>query len=223
MSPRQGLRGALFDLDGTLLDTAPDMAAALNQLLADEGMEALPFERIRPHVSHGAQRLVRLAFGEPDSTRFEGLRRRFLDFYRAGIATHTRLFDGFDIVLDALEAAGMRWGIVTNKPGWLTAPLLANLGLAARCGCVVSGDTLAERKPHPMPLLHAATLLGLEARECVYLGDAERDVQAARNAGMISLVAGFGYLEAGEDPNAWRPDAIFGRPTDLLEWLGLQA
>jgi N-acetyl-D-muramate 6-phosphate phosphatase len=212
MSLRKGLRGVLFDLDGTLLDTAPDMAGALNQLLADEGMEALSFECIRPHVSHGALRLVRLAFGEPDKQRFEDLRRRFLDFYRAGIARHTRLFDGFEIVLDALEAAGMRWGIVTNKPGWLTAPLLQELGLAARSGCVVSGDTLAERKPHPMQLLHAATLLGLEPR-----------VQAARNAGMIPLVAGFGYLGAGEDPGAWRPDAIFGQPTDLLEWLGLRA
>jgi phosphoglycolate phosphatase len=223
MSPRKGLRGVLLDLDGTLLDTAPDMAGALNQLLVDEGMEVLPYERIRPHVSHGALRLVRLAFGEPDAPRFEDLRRRFLDFYRAGIAKHTRMFDGFEVVLDTLEAAGLRWGIVTNKPGWLTVPLLEELGLAARSGCIVSGDTLAERKPHPMPLLHAATLLGLAPRECVYMGDAERDVQAARNAGMIPLVAGFGYLGAGEDPNAWRPDAVFGQPTDLLEWLGLRA
>ena len=216
------LRGVLFDLDGTLLDTAPDMARALNHLLVDEGMEALPFERIRPHVSHGALRLVRLAFGEPDTDRFERLRGKFLDFYRAEIAVHTRLFDGFEVVLGTLEAAGIRWGIVTNKPGWLTAPLLEALGLAARSGCVVSGDTLAERKPHAMPLLHAAALLGLEARECAYLGDAERDVQAARNAGMIPLVAGFGYLDAGEDPNAWRPDAVINRPTDLLQWLGLE-
>jgi 2-phosphoglycolate phosphatase len=223
MSPRKGLRGVLFDLDGTLLDTAPDMAGAINQLLVDEGMETLPFERIRPHVSHGAQRLVRLAFGEPETSRLEDLRRRFLDFYRADIARHTRMFDGFDAVLDAIEAAGLRWGIVTNKPGWLTAPLLEELGLAARSGCIVSGDTLSERKPHPMQLLHAAALLGLEPAECVYLGDAERDVQAARNAGMIPLVAGFGYLGPGEDPNNWQPDAVFGRPTDLLRWLGLRA
>ncbi len=117
----------------------------------------------------------------------------------------------------------MRWGIVTNKPGWLTMPLLEQLGLAARCGCVVSGDSLAERKPHPLPLLHAAGLLGLEPGECVYLGDAERDVQAARNAGMIPLVAGFGYLNDGEDPTAWQPDAIIGRPDELLDWLGLRA
>ena len=117
--------------------------------------------------------------------------------------------------------SGLRWGIVTNKPGWLAAPLLAEVGLAERCACLVAGDTLAERKPHPLPLLHAAALLGLEPRECAYVGDAERDVQAARNAGMIPLVAGFGYLGDGDDPAAWRADAVFARPEDLVDWLGL--
>lgn len=223
MSRRLGLRGVLFDLDGTLLDTAPDMAEALNRLRVDEGMEELPYEKIRPHVSHGALRLVRLAFGEPDAVRFEDLRRRFLDHYRADIARRTRLFDGFEDVLAAIESSGMRWGIVTNKPGWLTVPLLEMLGLATRSGCIICGDTLAERKPHALPLLHAAALLGLEPRECVYFGDAERDVQAARNAGMIPLVAGFGYLDAGVDPADWRPEAVLGQPTDLLDWLGLRA
>lgn len=223
MSPRNGLRGVLFDLDGTLLDTARDMAEALNRLRVDEGMEVLPYDSIRPHVSHGALRLVRLGFGEPDAARFEDLRRRFLDHYRADIARQTCLFDGYEDVLAAIEAAGMRWGIVTNKPGWLTVPLLEALGLATRSGCIVCGDTLAERKPHALPLLHAAALLGLEPRECVYFGDAERDVQAARNAGMIPLVAGFGYLDIGVDPADWRPEAVLARPTDLLDWLGLRA
>jgi phosphoglycolate phosphatase len=221
MTAGRGLRGVLFDLDGTLLDTAPDMAAALNCLRLAEGLEELPFEQIRPHVSHGAPRLLRLAFGEPEAERHESLRRRFLDYYRAALAVHTRLFDGFESVLAAIERSGMRWGIVTNKPGWLAAPLLAEVGLAQRCACLVAGDTLAERKPHPMPLLHAARLLGLEPRECVYVGDAERDVQAARNAGMIPLVAGFGYLGDGEDPAAWQAEAIFARPQELVEWLGL--
>ena len=218
----RGVRAVLLDLDGTLLDTAPDMAHALNVLRVAEGLVALPFEHIRPHVSHGALRLIRLAFGEPDASRFEALRGRFLDIYRDGLAIRTRLFDGFDEVLTAIEGAGMRWGIVTNKPGWLTAPLLEQLGLDRRCACVVSGDSLAERKPHPMQLLHAAALLGVEPRECAYLGDAERDVQAARNAGMIPLVAGFGYLNDGEDPADWQPDAVLGRPDDLLDWLGLR-
>ena len=221
MNGRRELRGVLFDLDGTLLDTARDMAEALNRVRIAEGLESLPFDQVRPLVSHGAPRLIRFAFGESDADRYEALRTRFLEFYRAALAVHTRLFAGFDRVLDAIEQAGLRWGVVTNKPGWLTAPLLAELGLDARCGCVVSGDTLAERKPHPLPLLHAAALLGLEPRECVYVGDAERDVQAARNAGMIPLVAGFGYLGVGEDPAAWSPEAVFAKPEDLIEWLGL--
>jgi 2-phosphoglycolate phosphatase len=221
MSRRRGLRGVLLDLDGTLLDTAADMAQALNRLRADEGLEPLPLVSIRPLVSHGAPRMIRFAFADPDDARFESLRARFLDFYRGALAVHTRLFEGFDRVLDTVEAAGLRWGVVTNKPGWLAAPLLAQLGLTPRCGCVVAGDTLAERKPHPLPLLHAAGLLGLEPGECVYVGDAERDVQAARNAGMIPLVAGFGYLGDGDDPAAWQADAVFARPEDLLDWLEL--
>jgi phosphoglycolate phosphatase len=223
MTRRRELRGVLLDLDGTLLDTALDMAHALNQLRVAEGMERLPFERIRPLVSHGAPRLIRFAFGEPEPARYEALRLRFLDLYRDEIAIHTRLFAGFEVVLDAIERAGMRWGIVTNKPGWLTEPLLEQLGLSARSGCIVSGDTLAERKPHPLPLLHAAGLLGLAPRECVYVGDAERDVQAARNAGMIPLVAGFGYLDEGEDPAVWQPEAVLDQPAGLLDWLGLQS
>jgi len=215
------VRAVLFDLDGTLLDTARDMACALNALRAAEGLEELAFESIRPLVSHGAPRLIRFGFGEPEADRYESLRTRFLEIYSGAIAVHTRLFDGFDRVLDAVERAGMRWGIVTNKPGWLTMPLLAQTGLAARCGCVVAGDTLAERKPHPMPLLHAAGLLGFAPAECVYVGDAERDVQAARNAGMIPLVAGFGYLGDGDDPAGWQAEAIFARPEELIDWLEL--
>jgi N-acetyl-D-muramate 6-phosphate phosphatase len=222
MSPRRALRGVLFDLDGTLLDTARDMAEALNRVRIAEGLERLPFEQLRPLVSHGAPRMIRHAFGEPEASRYESLRARFLDCYRDALAVHTRPFDGFDRVLAAIEDAGLRWGVVTNKPGWLAAPLLKEVGLAARCGCLVAGDTLPERKPHPLPLLHAAGLLALEPRECAYVGDAERDVQAARNAGMIPLVAGFGYLGDGEDPAAWNPDAIFARPVELLDWLGLE-
>jgi N-acetyl-D-muramate 6-phosphate phosphatase len=221
---REGLalRGVLFDLDGTLLDTAHDMAEALNRVRVAEGLERLPFEQVRPLVSHGAPRMLRFAFGEPEPARYESLRARFLDFYRGALAVHTRLFDGFERVLKTIEASDLLWGVVTNKPGWLAMPLLQELGLATRCSCMVAGDTLAERKPHPLPLLHAARLLSLEPSECVYVGDAERDVQAARNAGMIPLVAGFGYLAEGEDPAAWHPDAVFAKPEELLDWLGLK-
>lgn len=222
MNRSNGLRGVLLDLDGTLLDTAPDMAAALNRLRADEGLPGLPFERIRPHVSHGALRLIKLGFGDAGPERIEALRTRYLDIYRQGLAVRTRLFDGFEAVLAAIERAGLCWGVVTNKPGWLAAPLLEALGLGARSTCLVAGDTLAERKPHPLPLLHAASLMRLEPGECLYVGDAERDVQAARNAGMIPLVAGFGYLDADEDPAAWRPDGILDHPAELLDWLGLR-
>ena len=217
----RGLRGVLFDLDGTLLDTAPDMAAALNRLRAAEGLDFLPFGQIRCLVSHGAPRLLKFAFDDPAPERYESLRKRFLDDYRTALAVETRLFSGFDVVLSAIEQAGLRWGIVTNKPGWLAEPWLAEVGLAARCTCLVAGDTLPERKPHPLPLLHAAQLLGLEPRHCVYVGDAERDVQAARNAGMIPLVAGFGYLGEGEDPSAWQAEAVISRPEELAEWLEL--
>lgn len=213
----------LFDLDGTLLDTAPDMAAALNALRQAEGLGALPFAQIRQHVSHGALRLIEVGFGCTSGERFEALRSRFLDLYRADIAVHTRPFDGFAALLGQLESAGIPWGVVTNKPGWLTVPLLAAVGLGGRAACIVSGDTLAERKPHPLPLLHAAQLLACQPRECVYIGDAERDVVAGRAAGMRTVVAAFGYLGEDDDPTSWQPDAIVSRPQQIAEWLGLTA
>jgi 2-phosphoglycolate phosphatase len=214
-------RALLVDLDGTLLDTAPDMAAALNALRRAEQLEELPFAAIRPHVSHGAAALVRLSFAAASPAEFERLRLRFLDLYRACLADHTALFPGWDRVLGALAAGGVPWGIVTNKPGWLTTPLLAAMGLESRAGCVVSGDTLAERKPHPLPLLHAAGLLGVAPDECLYAGDAERDIIAGRAAGMCTVAVRFGYLAAGEDPAAWRPDGVVDWPQGLLEWLAL--
>lgn len=222
MSRRREIDAVLFDLDGTLLDTAPDMAAALNRLLAEEGIAPLPFATIRPHVSQGSPRLLELCFGRPEPAQFEVLRQRFLDHYQRGLADQTRIFAGYERVLEVLETAGLRWGIVTNKPGWLTEPLLAALGLLDRSGCTVSGDTLSERKPHPLPLQHAARVLGLPAERCVYVGDAERDVQAARSAGMMAVVAGFGYLGTDTDPASWQADAILEQPADLLAWLGLQ-
>ena len=216
-------RALLLDLDGTLLDTAPDMAAALNALRRECGQPELGFATIRPQVSHGAAALVRLGFPAARDAEFETLRRRFLDLYRAALATHTRLFPGYDAVLDTLAAQAVPWGIVTNKPGWLTDPLVAELGLAARAGCVVSGDTVAERKPHPAPLLHAAGLLGVAPASCVYAGDAERDIVAGRAAGMATVAVRFGYLAAGEDPAAWNPDGIVERPGELLDWVATTA
>lgn len=222
MTTQRDRRGVLFDLDGTLLDTAPDMAGALNELRSAEGLAPLPFATLRPHVSHGSARLVSVGFDLEEGAHYERLRRQFLDLYRARLSVATRPFDGIETVLAALEAGGLPWGVVTNKPGWLTEPLLEALRLRGRAGCVVSGDTLSERKPHPMPLLHAAETLGLQPQQCTYVGDAERDIQAGRAAGMRTIVASFGYLGVDDDPTAWGPDGIVASPLELLDWFELE-
>jgi phosphoglycolate phosphatase len=210
----------LLDLDGTLLDTAPDMGGALNRLLIEAGRAPLPLASIRPVVSHGAIRLVSLGFPEATGTEFERLRLRFLDLYSQNLAERTTLFPGIEHVLEELERLGLPWGVVTNKPGWLTDPLLAALRLDRRAGCVVSGDTVAERKPHPLPLLHAAGIVGVAPARCVYVGDAERDIQAGRAAGMTTVVAAYGYLSVDDDPSTWQPTGIVTEPIELLDWIG---
>jgi 2-phosphoglycolate phosphatase len=213
------LHAVLFDLDGTLLDTAPDMVGALNGLRRELKLAPLPFDTARASVSHGAARLVALGFPDADPGQLTALQRRFLEIYSAGLSVHTRLFAGMDSVLEELGKRGLAVGIVTNKPAWLTEPLLAELKLRERFACVVSGDTLSERKPHPKPMLHAAALAGVAADACLYVGDAERDVQAAHAAGMAALVATYGYLHAGEDWRAWGGDGFLAQPLDLLGWL----
>jgi N-acetyl-D-muramate 6-phosphate phosphatase len=212
-------RGILFDLDGTLIDTAPDMIAALNALRSEEGEPPLPYALARTQVSHGSTGLVGLAFPGIGTERFEALRARFLALYNDRVAHETQLFDGALDVLGTLESAGRRWGIVTNKPTFLTTPLLASIGLASRAGCVVCGDTLPQRKPHPAPLLHAADLLGLRPEQCLYVGDAERDIQAARAARMPVLLAAWGYLGPDDAPEGWGADASIPAMRDLLQWL----
>jgi N-acetyl-D-muramate 6-phosphate phosphatase len=213
------LRAVLFDLDGTLLDTAPDMVGALNTLRREESLAPLPYESVRDTVSHGAARIVKMGFAEADPQQFAVLQRRFLDIYRGSLSQRTRLFSGMAEVLDTLDEWHIKSGIVTNKAAWLTDPLLEEMGLRARFACVVSGDSLAQRKPHPLPLLHAAMLAEVTPGECVYVGDAERDVQAAHAAQMPALVANYGYLRSDEDSTAWGGDGYLDRPLDLLEWL----
>lgn len=209
----------LFDLDGTLLDTAPDMTGALNRLRAECGLAPMPFDSLRPHVSHGSLRLVQQGFAHCDEQEHSRLQRRFLEIYSDHLHQGTSLFPDMEIVLQDLERRAIPAGIVTNKPGWLTTPLLSRLGLDSRFACVISGDTLPTRKPHPGPLLHAALLAGTEASGCLYVGDAERDIQAARAAGMRSLVACYGYLGAGDRPETWQADGTIFSPRDLLPWL----
>ena len=162
----------LFDLDGTFADTAPDMAYALNRTLERNGRSPLPLETIRPHVSHGGVALIRLGFGiEPNHPEFAGLRQQFLDLYRDNLARGTTLFAGIEPLLTHLEERGIGWGIVTNKPGWLTEPLMRQLALDSRAACVVSGDTTANSKPHPEPILYACELLGAAPQRTLYVGD----------------------------------------------------
>ncbi|MDP9085078.1 MAG: phosphoglycolate phosphatase [Pseudomonadota bacterium] len=213
------LRAVLFDLDGTLLDTAPDMVGALNALRLEERLAPLPYELVRAAVSHGSGRVVKVGFPEATDATRTALQQRFLALYSGALSVGTRYFPGMEQVLSFLAERGLKCGIVTNKPGWLTDPLLQQLGLRSRFACVVSGDTLAERKPHPLPLLHAAQLAGVSAGQCIYVGDAERDVQAAHAAGMAALVANYGYLLPDEDSAKWAGDGYLEQPSDLLDWL----
>lgn len=216
-SPARMPRAVLFDLDGTLLDTAPDMVEALNRLRTEQGLDPMAFAAARPQVSHGALALVRLGF--PDAADHEPLRLRYLELYRERLAVETRPFDGVPEVLAALERSGTPWGVVTNKPAWLTLPLMDAMDLTRRAAVIVSGDTVSERKPHPLPLLHAAQRLELAAAECLYVGDAERDVQAAVAAGMPVLVALFGYIDARETPRRWPANGWISAPLETLDWL----
>ena len=218
--PAMRIRTVLFDLDGTLLDTAPDLAAALNTVLLENQREALPLAVIRGVVSHGGIALIRLGFKRDEShPEFEVLRQRLLTVYRDNLSNRTRPFPGITESLEQLEQRGLNWGIVTNKPAWLTDPLLKDLGLFDRAACVVSGDTLAQRKPHPAPMLHACALAGSKPEHCVYVGDAQRDIEAGRNAGMHTMIALFGYLRNEDRPHEWNADGMIEQPQDLLDWL----
>jgi N-acetyl-D-muramate 6-phosphate phosphatase len=213
------LQAVLFDLDGTLLDTAPDMVGALNNLRREQHLAPLPYEVVRAAVSHGAARLVRTGFETAGEQEFAQLQQRFLEIYRGALSVHTQLFPGMSQVLDEIEARGLKSGIITNKAAWLTEPLLEQLKLRNRFACVVSGDTLTVRKPHPQPLLHAAALAHVPPEACIYVGDAQRDVDAAHAAGMPAMVADYGYLRPDEDTASWRADLYLKQPLDLLEWL----
>jgi len=217
-------RCILFDLDGTLVDTAPDMADALNRLRIEHDLAPLPFALLRPVVSMGARGLIGVGFGvQPGDSRFPALRERFLALYRERLCVASRLFEGMAENLAALESGRCPWGIVTNKPGSLTAPLVARLGLEARACCVVSGDSAARAKPHPDPLLLACRLSTMRPQDCVYVGDSGRDVQAGRSAGMRTLAAAYGYIPDGDAAHLWGADGILESPAALLPWLDAHA
>jgi phosphoglycolate phosphatase len=218
---RPAIRTVLFDLDGTLADTAADLARALNRLLHEQDRPALALEATRPWTSSGARGLIKIGFDmEPGDPRYEALRVRFLDLYAEDLCVDTHLFPGMDELLAALEARGLSWGIVTNKAERFTLPLVRALGLAQRAACVVGGDTTPHAKPHPEPLLHAARSVGEAPAGCLYVGDDLRDVLSARAAGMPVLAAAFGYLGKDGDPHAWGADAVIETPMETLRYLG---
>jgi phosphoglycolate phosphatase len=210
----------LFDLDGTLADTAPDLAAAANRQRSERGLDALPVEQLRPMASHGARGLIGRALGlAPGDDGYEQARLQFLDYYEEALCVHTQLFAGMAETLDRLEAGGRRWGVVTNKATRFTAPLMEQLGLHRRAACVVSGDTTPHAKPHPAPLLHALHACGTVAGRCAYVGDDRRDIEAGRAASMRTVIAAYGYLGDFPRTEDWGADHAIDTPTALLDWL----
>jgi 2-phosphoglycolate phosphatase len=218
----RAVEAVLFDLDGTLVDSAPDLAGAANDMRAARGLEALPFSALRPLVGSGARGMVGAAFGiAPGHAEFESLRDDYLARYERRLLHQTDVFAGTDAVLLAMEQAALPWGIVTNKATRFSKPLAAGLPVLHRCAVLVSGDSTAYTKPHPAPLLEAARQLGVPPQRCVYVGDDLRDVQAGRAAGMTTLVAAWGYLGNAEPIDRWQADAVLQRPHELLIWLGM--
>ncbi len=209
-----------FDLDGTFADTAPDLAAALNQLLTEHGQPTLPLEIIRPTVSLGGNAMIQLAFTIDESaSEFPMLRQRFLDIYNQRMHSSTKLFSGIDEVIQTLESAQILWGIITNKPTWLTEPLMQELDMEKRAACIISGDTTNHRKPHPAPMHHACKMTNSEPAHTLYVGDAQRDIDAGRAAGMHTLIAQYGYINADEDPSQWQADGMVAHPNEIITWI----
>ena len=217
-------RAVLFDLDGTLIDSAPDLAGACNEMRAERGLAPLPFPELRRMVGSGARGMVGVAFGlAPGDVGYESLRDEFLSRYEARMTRETRVFEAMVPVLAWLAEQQIRWGIVTNKATRFAAPLIASLGLAEQASTLVCGDTVAHAKPHPAPLLEAAARLQLAPTECVYVGDDRRDVDAGRAAAMATVVATWGYLGAGDAPEAWGADHLIAHPGELPALIGERA
>ena len=210
----------LFDLDGTLIDTAPDMAAALDLLCDEENQTRLPFDQVRPVVSNGSVALVKLAFGEAiNEQTLERLKTRYLEIYQQHLAVHSKLFDEMELLLQQLEQQKIKWGVVTNKPGWLTEPLMQALNLTQRAACIVSSDSTKNRKPHPEPMYLACKLANTQPDACVYIGDARRDIEAGRNAGMRTIIAQYGYIADTENTEEWQADHSIQTPSQILSLL----
>ena len=210
----------LFDLDGTLADTAPDLAGILAHLQLENGLAPTPFEVLRPQVSNGVRGLLGAGFGlTPDAPAYADLAQRFLTLYAASLYVETCLFPGISELLDSLDERSIVWGVVTNKAERFARPIIEALGLAGRSICVVGGDTVARAKPFPDPLLHACKLAALDPVRCIYVGDDIRDIKAGKAAGMRTLAAAYGYLGSNEPIEAWAADAIINHPLEILSFI----
>jgi len=214
------VEAVLFDLDGTLVDTAPDLACALNAVLQQQQLEALPYSVIRPIVSNGAEALIKLGFGtELPDEQYQTIKSNFIRYYQHNIATQSILFAGMEAALRHLENAEIPWGIVTNKPEYLTRPLLEKMDLYQRAGCIVCGDQVNNPKPHPEPIYLACQQLGVLPNNAVYIGDAERDIRSGRLAGLKTIACAYGYIPATDNINNWQADSIMQDSSELLEWV----
>lgn len=210
----------LFDLDGTLVDTAPDLIASLNRALTAHGLAAVAPEAIRPFISYGGAAMVRESVGaDTDPELQAAILKTMLDHYQSNIAEYTVFFSGMAETLRIIEARGLKWGVVTNKRKRFTDPLMAALKLTARAACIVSGDTTANSKPHPEPMLEACRQAGVRPQECVYIGDAIHDIAAGKNARMKTLAALYGYLKPGDTPETWGADALIASPEQIPTWI----
>ena len=220
--PPQNIEGVLFDLDGTLLDSAPDLYAALVTQCAEELVAAPAYARVRAVVSRGAKAVLRCAFDERGESALEALVPRYLALYEKVMGQQTSAFDGVDSLLERMQTQGMRWGIVTNKSTFLTDELLTRIGWAGRADAVVCGDTLPLKKPDPAPVLLACQRAGLTPSRCMFVGDDRRDIQAGSAAGLYTVAASWGYLDGG-DPQAWGADAVLDDPAQLADLLQLRS
>lgn len=213
------IHGVLFDLDGTLVDTAPDMVPILQQMQREHGLDPVDYKTGRSYVSHGSLGLIKLGFGHLNEQQRAVLQKDFLQRYSLQLSEHSKVFDGLDALLLNVESKGGLWGVVTNKPGFLTDPLMRDLMLDMRSSATISGDTLPQRKPDPAPLLHACTVAGMDPSRTLYVGDALRDIEAGKGAGMQTIAAGYGYVVADDDPCSWGADYVVRSVTELCQFL----
>jgi 2-phosphoglycolate phosphatase len=212
-------KAVLFDLDGTYADTAPDLTLALNIMRSERGLQPVSVDATRPVTSTGARGMLRVGFDmAPEHRDYAAMRAEFLDVYARNLCVETRLFPGMEMLLEAIEGAGMQWGIVTNKAERFAKPLMEQLDPGRRCACVIGGDSTPHTKPHPAPLFAAARVLGIDPASAIYIGDDRRDIDAGRAAGMKTIAVRYGYLNGG-DPDAWGADAVVDRPQDVIPQL----